>query len=169
MRKQRAKDLYESTVTTARQPVFYEDLGVPDTVDGRFEMICLHNYVVTHRLNQVGDKKMGQALFDAFFVNMDRSLRERGIGDLAVPKHMKRMMQGFNGRCQSYEACLGDKDALEQALLRNVYATVDTPDKGGAATLANYVLASLEIKEAEQGFAPIDLNSNLEREGKSYA
>ena len=90
----------------ARQPVFYESYGVPDSVDGRFEMIALHCYLLMRRLQAAGDKALSQKLFDIFFVSMDQSLREMGVGDLAVPKHMKRMMNGFNGRADGYEQAL---------------------------------------------------------------
>ena len=165
-RKAQAKSFYNQAVAQARLPIFYTDFGVPDTIDGRFELIALHNYILIHRLSWNGQIKMSQALFDAFFVNMERSLREMGIGDLAVPKHMKRMMQGFNGRCQSYEAAIKTKDTvqLNEAIARNVYGTLDKADANKITVqvkaLANYVERSIalenegEIKDAQ--FAVIE-------------
>ncbi|MEM8833425.1 MAG: ubiquinol-cytochrome C chaperone family protein, partial [Pseudomonadota bacterium] len=97
-RKERARELYAAAVDQSRHPVFYEKLGVPDSVDGRFDMIALHCSILMLRLNRAGENKLSQSLFDVFFKTMDRSLREMGVGDLSVPKHMKRMMKGFNGR-----------------------------------------------------------------------
>jgi cytochrome b pre-mRNA-processing protein 3 len=162
-RKRQARALYESCVGQARLPVFYQELGVPDTVDGRFEMVALHCFMTISRLNKAGDARLGQALFDVFFVNMDRSLREMGVGDLGVPKHMKRMMQGFNGRRLNYEKALETHDgiALKDVLKRNVYGTVDTPKDENIAHLATYIQASYHMEQMADGavtvgFAPID-------------
>ncbi len=159
-RKKTAQTMYEGVVRSARQPVFYEDMAVPDTVDGRFEMISLHCYILVHRLSQSDEpdkKKLSQALFDSFFVNMERSLREMGIGDLAVPKHMKRMMQGFNGRARHYEDAIMDKDKLKEALARNVFGTITRPDDAILNQLADYVQKSANLPINDMGFAPITI------------
>lgn len=155
--KAQAKSLYEAAVAQARQPVFYEDCEVPDSVDGRFEMIALHCFILMYRLQEAGAPKLSQALFDVFFVRMDRSLREMGVGDLAVPKHMKRMMNGFNGRADNYASALlaGDKSQLKEALVRNVYGTVDRVLDHVVEKLADYVMESAKMKTSEAAFAPI--------------
>ena len=155
--KAQAKGLYEGAVAQARLPIFYENYGVPDNVDGRFEMIALHCFVLMHRLQAAGEERLSQALFDVFFVRMDRSLREMGVGDLAVPKHMKRMMNGFNGRADNYESALlaGDKSQLKEALVRNVYGTVDRVLDHVVEKLADYVMESAKMKTNEAAFAPI--------------
>ena len=145
IRKARARQLYQQATHQARHPDFYTVLGVPDTVDGRFEMVCLHCYLLMRRLRQLGHKKLSQALFDVFFVNMDQSLREMGVGDLGVPKHMKRMMKGFNGRSHRYEAAFGHGDdvraGLEDALHQNVYATCENqPDTAMMSQMVDYIL-----------------------------
>ena len=81
-----ASTLYGAIVAQARNPIFYEELGVPDTVSGRFEMVVLHVVLVLERLE---DKAMGQRIFDLYCKDMDQSLREMGVGDLGVPKRMK--------------------------------------------------------------------------------
>jgi len=155
--------LYDSCVVQARLPVFYQELGVPDTVDGRFEMVALHCFMTISGLNKAGNARLGQALFDVFFLNMDRSLREMGVGDLGVPKHMKRMMQGFNGRRLNYQKALESHDdaALKEVLIRNVYGTVDVPNDDKVAHLATYIQASYDLQGAktstEAEFASIDL------------
>ena len=163
LRKTRARVLYDEIVAAARQPVFYEDLSVPDSVDGRFELISLHTYIMIHRINVKGDKKLSQTLFDVFFKNMERSLREMGIGDLGVPKHMKRMMQGFNGRCRNYEGAFEDKALLKEALIRNVYGTVESPHDMILDELANYVQQCIAMGDVDAGFAPIKVKEEKQR------
>ena len=152
-------------------PVFYERYAVPDTIDGRYEMIALHCFMVMKRLHREAQAPLAQKLFDAFFVNMDRSLREIGIGDLGVPKHMKRMMQGFNGRRQSYQDALDgdDREALKAALVRNVYGTIDAPSDAVLSAMADYVEHSIAIEGVEAEFASpekfaVDLNKAIEEE-----
>ncbi len=121
-----AERLYGAIVAQARQPFFYADLGVPDTVDGRFDMILMHSFVVMLRLRE-GDgesKALSQILYDTMFVDMDRAVREMGIGDLSVKKHIRRMMKAFNGRMNAYESGLGDPAVLSDVLRRNVYGTI---------------------------------------------
>ena len=165
-RKLKAKSLYDGAVKAGRQAVFYTEFGVPDTVDGRFEMIALHNFILIHRLTHNGEAKLAQSLFDAFFVNMERSLREMGIGDLAVPKHMKRMMQGFNGRCRNYAQTLENKKELMEVLARNVYGTIERPKDSVMNDLADYVQASSALNSQGVEFAPI--NNQAQNEERHY-
>lgn len=123
----RANGLYLAIVAQARQAGFYEHLGVPDTVDGRFEMIVVHAVMILRRLRGAGaeGKKLSQALFDRMFADMDRSLRELGAGDLGVGRRVKTMAKAFYGRAEVYEQGLdGPEGALEEAVERNVYGTV---------------------------------------------
>lgn len=162
-----AKGLYNEAVTQSRLPVFYQDLGVPDSFDGRFELVALHCYMIIHRLNKAGQTRLSQALFDVFFISMDQSIREMGIGDVGVPKHMKRMMQGFNGRCQGYEIAIENNDttALKEALIRNVYGTSETSDDFSVSTLSTYVEQSCAMDTTDAEFAAININ----QEGVEYA
>lgn len=159
LRRAKAKEFYDKAEVQARAPIFYESLGVPDTVDGRFEMIALHCYILMRRLNEAGEKPQAQALFDAFFRHMELSLREMGIGDLAVPKHMKRMMQGFNGRANHYETAIltNDKQALKDALVQNVYGTMDSVEDAHVAAMTDYVMANIAMKTVGEGFAAPDI------------
>ncbi len=138
--------LYPIVVEKARSPVFYESLGVPDTVTGRFDMIVLHTVLVVNRLRDEGKAggKLAQALFDRMFVDMDRALREKGVGDLSVPRHVKRMMQGFHGRRDAYEAAFQSEDpaVLVDTLTRNLYGTVETPSVDMVNKIADYVRTS---------------------------
>ncbi len=142
-RKDAAERLYQAVVDQSRQPVFYELYGVPDTVDGRFDLICLHTYLAMERLFEEGGKgrRLAQALFDRMFRTMDHTLREMGVGDLSVPKHIKRMMKGFNGRATAYqEAMLSEEpEDLEEALRRNLYGTGESLKEEIVKIMALYV------------------------------
>ncbi len=137
----RTQRLYESVVAQARIPDFYRRWGVPDTLDGRFEMIALHLFLVLHRLKG-GDAEsaaMAQELHDLFFSDMDQSLREMGAGDLGVGKRVKRMATGFYGRVAAYDEGLGaEDDRLEAALRRNLYGTA-MPEALVIAAMAAYM------------------------------
>ncbi len=138
----RARQLYLQVVEQARQPAFYRDLGVPDTLDGRFEMIVLHMVMVLRALRRDGDDgiELGQLVFDVMMDDMDGSLREMGAGDLGVGRRVKAMAQAFYGRATAYEAALAaDEDALDQALRRNLYATAE-PVGDDVAAMIVYVL-----------------------------
>lgn len=136
-----AHSLYLRVVAQARQPAFYADFGVPDTVDGRFDLVVLHVFLVLHRLKQDHPQAsdLAQALFDTLFQDMDQSLRELGAGDMGVGPRIKRMIQGLYGRIAAYEAGLqGPVDELEGALRRNLYGTV-TPVPASVAAVADYM------------------------------
>jgi cytochrome b pre-mRNA-processing protein 3 len=108
--------LYGAIVAQARNPSFYRDYGVPDTTTGRFEMIVLHQALVLRRLGGWRDdrSRLGQGLFDVFCRDMDGNLREMGVGDLAVPKEMRRMVEAFYGRVAAYDRALaGGAPALD--------------------------------------------------------
>ena len=140
--------LYGAIVAAARQPHFYRDWQVPDTVDGRFDMVVLHLYLVVARLK--GEPEvMRQALINHFCVDMDDNLRELGAGDLSVAKKVRRMAEAFQGRCVAYDSAM-DVVALAQALHRNVFAG----GEGQAESLATYVLEARR-RLAAQGVATI--------------
>lgn len=134
----RAREIYGNIVRQARGQAFYRDLGVPDTVDGRFEMVALHAFLVLRRLK--GDEETGQRLLDAMFDDMDVNLREMGAGDMGVAKRVKAMAEAFYGRLAAYDAALGGSDeALSRALARNLYRTLPAPPGDALAALVRYV------------------------------
>lgn len=116
--------VYAAIVAQSRQPVFYAEWGVPDTVTGRFDMISLHLALLFRRLREESPaaRAFSQSLFDLFFQDMDRSLREMGAGDLAVPKKIQKMGSVFYGLLQRVAEALdaGDRGALAAVLARNV-------------------------------------------------
>jgi cytochrome b pre-mRNA-processing protein 3 len=116
--------LYGAIVAQARLPGFYRDYAVPDTVEGRFELIVLHLALVLDRFaDEPALRALGQGVFDRFCQDMDHNLREMGVGDLTVPKQMRRMGGAFYDRAQAYREALaapGD-EALAEILTRNIY------------------------------------------------
>ncbi len=148
--------IYLEIVRKARQTGFYLDLSVPDTVEGRFEMILLHLALFFHRLRDEDDasRRIAQKVVDTFFTDMDRSLREMGIGDISVPKKMKKLGQAYNGRSMAYFKAIdaNDADELAAAVLRNVMAidpgTETADQRQGAAAIAAYALATADLLKA---------------------
>lgn len=114
--------IYGMIVTQAREPLFYRDLGVPDTVNGRFDLLLLHLWLVLRRLaGAEGGPALSQALFDRFCEDMDGNLREMGVGDLAVPKRMRAFGEAFYGRTAAYDQAIKQGDeALASAICRNI-------------------------------------------------
>lgn len=137
-----AMSLYRAAVGQARRPDFYVGFGVPDTVDGRFELVALHVFLVLQRLKGGGGAadRLGQALFDLMFADMDENLREMGAGDLGVGPRVKTMARAFYGRVAAYEGGLvpGD-ESLGAALRRNLYGTVRSPADASVAAMADYL------------------------------
>ena len=145
--KAAAESLYTSIVAQARHPHLYLELGVADDIDGRFEAVVLHMHLVLRRLGQYkSGATVAQALFDAMFHDMDRSLRAIGVGDMSVGKKVKQMGAAFYGRVGSYEAALtsGDRATLADALARNV-AGGGQMSKQQATEFAVYVERQVEV------------------------
>ncbi len=137
--------LYGAIVAQSRQPPFYAQWEVPDTVTGRFDMISLHLCLVFRRLKsgEEAHRNFSQDLFDLFFVDMDRSLREMGAGDMAVPKRIKEMGELFYGMLASLVDALdkNDQDALAATLSRNIF---DAEQPVSLDPLTRYVLAQAD-------------------------
>jgi cytochrome b pre-mRNA-processing protein 3 len=134
--------LYAKAVAQARLPVFYAEWGVPDSLDGRFDLLSLHMFLLLHRLGHAGreGKPIAQDLFDLMFGDMDRSLREMGVGDMSVGKRVKDMVRAFYGRIEAYEQGLQGEEAMIAALSRNLYRGAEVPAET-LQTVARYVLA----------------------------
>jgi cytochrome b pre-mRNA-processing protein 3 len=114
--------IYGMIVTQARAPLFYRDLAVPDTVNGRFDLLVLHLWMVLRRMRPLADGAgLSQALFDRFCEDMDGNLREMGVGDLTVPKRMQAFGEAFYGRSAAYDLALsGGSEPLAQAMCKNI-------------------------------------------------
>jgi cytochrome b pre-mRNA-processing protein 3 len=145
--------LYGTIVAQARSATFYADYRVPDTVEGRFDLIVLHLVLLLNRFARaeaarglgqalLGQELLGQDLFDAFCRDLDANLREMGVGDLAVPKRMQAFAEAFYGRQAAYLAALdaADQRVFEKALARNIFPA---GNDAAAAQLARYARAAV--------------------------
>jgi cytochrome b pre-mRNA-processing protein 3 len=148
-----AFQLYGAAVAAARDPYLYAALGVPDTLDGRFDAIGLHVYLTIRRLNDNREprtaepgKAMAQAVFDAMFLDMDINLREMGVGDMSVGKRNRAMWEAFHGRSAAYAAAWDDPAALEAALARNLWRGAEPP-AGAAAAMVRLAYAQSRFLE----------------------
>lgn len=151
--------LYASAARQARSPAFYARMGAPDTAEGRFELYSLHVLLLLHRLKGEGAQaaETSQAAFDAFVQALDDALREMGVGDVVVPKKMKRLAGAFYGRVKAYDDALtapaGDA-ALRDLIARTVLLDVEAGDVGALAAYAaeaDRVLAAIPTEALLQG------------------
>jgi cytochrome b pre-mRNA-processing protein 3 len=154
--------LYGMIVAQARAPAFYQIYGVPDTVNGRLEMVMLHTVLVLRRLEGSAEpeRSLGQGLFDHFCRDMDASMREMGVGDLAIPRKMRQIGEAVYGRQAAYRAALAeppglDESALVATLERNVFAGAAAP--AAARRLASYVREADRRLAAQAAFDGAEL------------
>ena len=139
-----AERLYQLSLSHSRNPQLFADFGVEDSLDGRFDSLCLSMAVTLNRLAhceaafQEQAKQLSQQVFDIFCADMDLTLREMGVGDLGVAKRVKAMSEAFLGRLKAYREALEkeDLDSLEEALRRNLYRQ---KHEAGAKELAQAV------------------------------
>jgi cytochrome b pre-mRNA-processing protein 3 len=146
-RRETAACIYAALLARAREPVFFARFGVPDSLDGRFDLLTLHAWLVLERLQ--ADKGLAQALIDTIFSGFDEALRELGAGDIAMLRRMKQLADAFYGRLKAYGEAK-DAAALAAALSRNLYRG-EVPC---APAMADYVLRAREQLAAWNGGAP---------------
>ncbi len=146
-----ANALYNVLVAQSRQPGFYLAGGVPDTLDGRFDMIVVHAFLVMRRLRDGGaaGESLSQTLFDEMFSDMDRSLREMGVGDMGIGRRVRAMGKAFLGRVKAYEDAVDQGgEALEEALARNLYRA-EPPSPEAVGIIAAYMRRETEALKAQ--------------------
>lgn len=136
--------LYTAVVAAARSPALYLECGVPDTVEGRFESLSLHVALVLRRLRDLPApaEDVAQDFVDRFFADLDAGLREIGIGDVSVPKKMKRLGQAFYSRLAGYDAAFdaAEPGPLADALRRNLIG--DDTGSADVGAITTYVRAT---------------------------
>jgi cytochrome b pre-mRNA-processing protein 3 len=157
--KTAAEQLYLALATQARQPYFYAAAGVPDSLDGRFDAVALHAFLVLNRLKRETDPAaagLAQHLVDHFVEDMDRSVRELGVGDMGVARRVKQMAQALYGRAAVYEQAVADSDdgALAASLVRNLYGTRAAPVAAEVSLVVRYVRDAIAVL-AEQNLAAL--------------
>ena len=146
-------ELYNAAVAMARTPMFYAEFGVPDTLDGRFDLVGLYASLLIRRLRTLPPPgaAVSQAVFDAMFSDMDINLRELGVSDMRLARNVRAMWEAFHGRATAYEAALlsPDPSALDAALSKNIWRGADS---AGAARLAAVVRKqAAKVDEAPPG------------------
>lgn len=159
--RETASDLYGNVVTQARNPVFYAEMGIPDTLEGRYEMVVLHLALVLERLRAEGEAgtALSRETIETFVADMDGSMRELGVGDLTVPKKVKSAAAGLYARADAFrqalarDAAAGDAavaggGALEAAIARFTLGT-DKPDSRAAAFARYYRTAAAALAAIE--------------------
>ena len=143
--------LYGAIVAQARSPVFYLAYGIPDTVNGRLDVLMLHLVLVFERLSQGDDeaRAAGQEAFDRFCCDMDDHLREDGISDMKVPKQVRGVAAAFFGRHGAYISALraGDEAALRTAISRNVFEGAHAPSVSRLAAYMQMAMAILDRQD----------------------
>lgn len=152
---------YIALVAAARNPFFFTDLKVPDTLDGRFDLIVLHLFLLQHRIvmgespghaaTQAEQEAFCQFLGEAFVNDLDANLREMGVADTGVGKRIKVMGKSYHGRLQAYTAALENDETLRHALARNLYGTVIEGDVAVLSRMVGY------IRKAEEALARTDM------------
>lgn len=143
--QEQAERLYAALSTQARAPMLFAEFGVPDTLDGRFDALCLHMFLLVRRLGRDPQAEgIARGLYDCMFKDMDATLRELGVGDLGVGRRVRQMAEGLMGRIKAYGAALDspDSELLDAAVRRNLLGTVDAPQAAAVTALCRYVRAS---------------------------
>ena len=133
--------LHAALNVRARVAVFFREYGVADTIDGRFDMLALHAWMVLSRLRAAGRADLADGLTDALFAAFDTALRELGTGDMGMGPRIKKLGNALNGRVQAYESAAADEAAFADAVVRNVYRG-EAGHETAALSLARYARAA---------------------------
>lgn len=160
--KRHAHALYGVVVAKSRDAAFFEKYAIPDTFDGRFEMLVIHLFILHARLKdeELPARKISQLVFDNFISDMDSALREAGVGDQTLPKRLAKMTQVFYGRTGAFEVALEARKPLKElsiVVARNLFPEGDT--KGKSPAIAAYMLeqvrkmADMSVEEITHGHA----------------
>jgi cytochrome b pre-mRNA-processing protein 3 len=139
-RAKAVRSLYDALIAQARQPVFFADYGVRDSIDGRFDMVALHAWLVLDRLGTAGLMPLADRLRDTIFIGFDEALRDLGAGDMGMGRKIKTMREALNGRLKAYDMAEGES-ALAAAIVRNVFRG-NAQRQTEALIIARYALAS---------------------------
>jgi cytochrome b pre-mRNA-processing protein 3 len=141
-REKPERRLYAAIVAAARQAKFYQDMGVPDTIEGRFEMIILHIFLVLNRLKNQGAEDLRQNLTDEFFNDMDASLREFGVSDVAVGKKVRKLAEAYYGRILAYDKAVAKHELLGETIERNIFP--EGAAKDVVEGMEEYIIAAVK-------------------------
>jgi len=148
------EQIYGIVVARARDPLFFTQFGLPDTVMGRFELLALHIFLFSRRMKQQGSGRaleLSQAVFDLFVQDVERALRELGIGDTSVPKRKKKMIRSFYGQIEDFDAPLteNDTDLLADRLNQRFYESANTDTSNLFASYVSDTSQALAAQDFE--------------------
>ncbi len=141
--RSKADQLYGAVVAQARAPELYIHMGVPDTPEGRYEMIVLHLFCLLERLKGAGaqELKLSRLMIERFVADLDGAMREMGVGDVGVAKKVKAAAAGFYGRAAAYRQAVKLARSGNCSDLENIVLDVVGEDNAGeCAVLSDYVL-----------------------------
>jgi cytochrome b pre-mRNA-processing protein 3 len=138
-RKKNGRVLYDGLVSRAREPVFFADFGVADSIDGRFDVLAFHAWMM---LTELKGAPAAQALTDMIFTGFDEAMREQGAGDMGIGHKLKAMANAFYGRMSAYDAAR-DEAGLAEALAKNLW-------RGGAVDARARALAAYAMRARAQ-------------------
>jgi cytochrome b pre-mRNA-processing protein 3 len=155
-----ANRLHEAIIGRARAPEFFATFGVPDTLDGRFDLVVLHSWLALGRLREPALHDVSQRLTNMMFAAFDEGLRELGVSDTGMGRRMKKIANAFYGRFKAYDDAGKDETAMADALMRNLYRGNEKHAEA-AKTLAGYIFTSKEAlakcdpAQGELDFGPL--------------
>jgi cytochrome b pre-mRNA-processing protein 3 len=155
-----ANRLHEAIIGRARAPEFFATFGVPDTLDGRFDLVVLHSWLALGRLREPALHDVSQRLTNMMFAAFDEGLRELGVSDTGMGRRMKKIANAFYGRFKAYDDAGEDETAMADALVRNLYRGNEKHAEA-AKTLAGYIFTSKEAlakcdpAQGELDFGPL--------------
>ena len=155
-----AEQLYATTMARAREPAFYRRFSVPDTIDGRFDLVVLHAALVLEGMKRAGlNEKLGSPFVTAIFAGFEEALRELGVTDMGLIRRIKAMADAFYGRVEAYAEAMEDEDALGLVILRNLYR--GEAAEACAQALARYMrqaiarISAPALNRGEMDFGPV--------------
>lgn len=152
-----AENLYWQIVKISRNPKIYQKFKIPDTLDGRFDCLILHLFLVIQRLRELSCHQIANSLLTFFVKDMDRSLRETGVGDPSIARKMRKIGEAYMGRMKAYEESINDTHLLYSALNKNVYRNTNINQRN-ITLLTDYVV---QYKQVLSRFKPFELLPNV--------
>jgi cytochrome b pre-mRNA-processing protein 3 len=143
-RKANAHNLYGSIVALSRSPAIYDTLKVPDTIEGRFEIMLLHMFATLERLNGEAPS-LAQDIVNKFFADMDTTSRELGVGDMVVPKKMRGLASIFETRMKAYESAVADSN--KKTLSKELHDTIFNGEEGSSDSALGLVKYLMQLRK----------------------
>lgn len=146
-----AQALYNKVVNQARNPVIFQKFAIPDTVEGRFESLALHLFIVLNTLkrrHEPATLEISQHLCDMFVADMDHSLRSMSMSEGKINTHIKKFVEGFYGRLVAYDQAFAEEKqkGLLQSLQKNIYGYNNSP-LDMAQGLSDYAITQIALMD----------------------